>query len=147
MTDSQIAGMALAALLLITIAVAGLVIVIRRLRRTRAARQATKERHPSGSRLAVGLEHPVHVPPRHPERFPQLDVHDQELAELHDELWPEEEYLAVLDCPRDVLTRYATQHDAEQATDRARRSRIRACRCGGFHIHYRRSRAARRTRR
>lgn len=143
MTDAQIAGMTLAALLLICLIVSGLIVVVRRSRHTRAGRIAARRRHPSRSRLAAGLEYPVQVPPRHPERFPELDVHDVHLAVLLDELWPQEEYLAVIDCLHPELASYATAQLAHRDTDCTRRSRIRACRCGGYHIHYRRRRLAR----
>lgn len=63
------------------------------------ARRAAR-RHPSARRLAKGLDYPVYMPPRHPEHYTTgPDSTDVQLAELHDELWPAEEYLAVLDCP------------------------------------------------
>lgn len=142
MTSAQLTDQTVAVAVL---AVAVLVILAALLvgRRRRLARRAADRRHPSRSRLANGLEHPVYMPPRHPEHWPELDVHDHELAELHDELWPQEEYLAVIDCQHPELATYATAQQAHRDTDCTRRSRIRACLCGGYHIHYRRRRLAR----
>ncbi|MFI6819228.1 hypothetical protein ACIBG7_43055 [Nonomuraea sp. NPDC050328] len=103
------------------------------------ARAAARRWHPSAKPLADLLEEPVALPERcggavYPERFPLLDEDDVLLAELVDRLWPDEGYLAVLDCPRPDLTAYRSPGESpapEQAVD---------CVCGRVHIPARRPR-------
>ncbi|MGP3917641.1 hypothetical protein [Nonomuraea sp. 10N515B] len=87
---------------------------------------------------AALLEHPVYVPPGHPEYFPELDSLDGELAQVHDVLWPREEWLFVLDCPDPALTGYVTPAEAH-AEEPGGVSYT--CACGLVHV--RRSRRAR----
>lgn len=50
--------------------------------------------------LVALLERPVSLPPGHPEEWTAYpDVHDVALAQLHDVLWPGEEYLTALRSP------------------------------------------------
>lgn len=58
------------------------------------------------------LEQPVEVPPGHPERFPELDGLDGQLAEVHDVSWPREEWRLALRCPHFLMTGYATHAEA-----------------------------------
>jgi hypothetical protein len=87
------------------------------------------------------LELPVRLPGgTYPDTWTDYpDALNAHLAELCDQLWPGEEYMAILTCPHPALTDYATAADAALAADRSRRSRISACLCGAFHIRYRRA--------
>ncbi|WP_327088557.1 hypothetical protein OIE66_40620 [Nonomuraea sp. NBC_01738] len=105
------------------------------------ARRAAR-RHPSARRLAKGLDYPVYMPPRHPEHYTTgPDSTDVQLAELHDELWPAEEYLAVLDCPTPHRTAYPTAAAAHAARPGATTY---LCLCGMVHARPRRRLRSRR---
>ncbi|MGI5286596.1 hypothetical protein ACQEVF_25110 [Nonomuraea polychroma] len=94
------------------------------------------------------LEKPVMLPARcsgepYIERWsPDVDGVDVELAEVHDVLWPREEWLFVLHCPTPVLSGYATPGEAHKHEPGGQSY---DCACGLVHV--RRSARSRRPRR
>ncbi|WP_084965287.1 hypothetical protein [Thermoactinospora rubra] len=144
MTDQTMALLLINGAVLGVLAAAGAGVLIRR----RTARRGARHRHPSGRRLAEGLDYPVFMPGWHPETWPQQeDWTDVHLAELHDQLWPGEEWTFVLDCPHPLLPGYAT-HAELQAPEPGHEPYPRdgepyECACGRLHIR----RPGRRTRR
>ncbi|HXG03237.1 MAG TPA: hypothetical protein VNO23_07510 [Candidatus Binatia bacterium] len=138
---------------LLLLAVAAVWLAADRLMR-HLARRTARHCHPSqlhASQLADALEEPVRLPPRcgdspytEVETFPTLDVYDQQLAELHDRLWPQECWYAVLVCPHPQLTGYDTHGEALEHED----GEPYECPCGRIHVRRpgRRTRRASRTR-
>lgn len=99
----------------------------------------TTPRQPALTPLQVA----VRLPAGHPEGWTshpdEVDVH---LADLLDREWPQEEYLAVQDCPRWDLDPWESRNLAIGAIRRARRERGRLrcllwrphhCACGSWH--------------
>lgn len=90
------------------------------------------------------LDEPVRMPAGHPESYStRLDALDEELAGLHDRLWPREEWAEMEDCPRLDLDPYPTWRQARNALYAHRRRngvlrhlfyRIHSCRCGAWHV-------------
>lgn len=96
------------------------------------------------------LETPVRIPygPTYPDQWtdhPAADADDADglLADLHDQVWPQQEWAAVADCPTLHLDPWLTRNQAAGALRRARRRgglrrhlphRIRLCQCGAWHV-------------
>ncbi|WP_431897840.1 hypothetical protein [Nonomuraea sp. bgisy101] len=144
MTDPQIAGMALAAAILVVLIAGALNAITKRLLAQRGpsnAELAARLAHPSGRLAALdSLEHIVVLPPGHLETWSDgIDAYDVHLGNLVDELWPREEYLAMVECPRPELTGYSTPAELLEHEPFAEQVE---CRCGRLHAL-----ATRRTRR
>jgi hypothetical protein len=136
MTERQIAGLAAAAFLaLLLVGHAAYAVILHR--RRRPARRAARRAHPS--HLAAGLQREAVMPAGHPERAPaQDDSITVALAELHDRLWRDEEYLATIDCPHPQLTGYRTHADLREHEGAGVEPF--ACTCGLLHARRRRRR-------
>ncbi|MGW6502929.1 hypothetical protein ACWF7W_46490, partial [Nonomuraea angiospora] len=63
-----------------------------------------------------------------------VDVWDVKLAQLHDALWPGEEWIAVVECPDPEATAYATH---AEATAQEPGGTPYECPCGRLHVHRR----------
>ncbi|MFF3665384.1 hypothetical protein [Microtetraspora malaysiensis] len=86
---------------------------------------------------AILLHLPVRIPPGSCEAMPPLDGCDVELAELHDQLWPGEEWASVVDCARLDRDPYGSLLEALAARPGGWRrllSRPYLCECGAFHV-------------
>ena len=88
------------------------------------------------------LNRRVHLPAGHPEGWTAYpDALDEDLADLHDKLWPLVEWADVEDCPRLDLTPYETEAEARRALHQARRGglrrrfwRVHPCACQAWHV-------------
>lgn len=85
------------------------------------------------------LDQPVMLPGRcgngpYPERFPELDSTDEHLAEVHDVLWPQEQWLFVRHCPLPELNGY---DDHAQALAHEPGGQPYECPCGRIHVDHR----------
>jgi hypothetical protein len=91
------------------------------------------------------LEQPVTLPPGHPEGYTTFaDPTDEALAELHDRLWPDEEWIDVEVCPWIDLIPHETWKAARKALRRGRSwrdgevrylvYRVHPCECGFWHV-------------
>lgn len=110
------------------------------------SRRRTGRRYPRARRDEL-LTTQVHLPTKcgsgpYTERWaPDGDGLDDQLAQLHRELWPRQEWLRTLTCPTPDLTGYATHAAARAAHPRGR---LIECACALVHVDRRRSRRPRR---
>ncbi|GIH69474.1 hypothetical protein [Sphaerimonospora thailandensis] len=89
------------------------------------------------------LEEPVRLPPGHPDSYTtHPDATDDLLADWHDRLWPQEEWIDVEACPHLALDPHPTYGHARAALRQARHGgllrgaflRVRRCPCGAWHV-------------